>query len=56
VDVARRYGVNDLTVKGWEGRFRIKEEFEAAVGVSIYRILPGIIEGTFGESFSSSVK
>ena len=49
VDVALRYGVNELSVKGWEARFKIKAEFEAAIGASIYRILPGIVEGTFGE-------
>jgi hypothetical protein len=53
VDVARRYGVNEATVKGWEGRFRIKADIEAAIGESIYRVLPGIIEGTFGDFPSS---
>lgn len=56
VDVARRYGVNEATVKGWEARFKIKAEFEAAIGESIYQILPGIIEGTFGWSPSSWIK
>jgi len=49
VDVALRYGVNEMSVKGWEARFKIKAEFEAAIGRSIYKVLPGIIEGTFGE-------
>jgi hypothetical protein len=49
VDVALRYGVNEMSVKGWEARFKIKAEFEAAIGISIYRILPEIVEGTFGE-------
>jgi hypothetical protein len=48
VDVARRLGVNALTLAGWEARFQIKAEFEAVIGASIYTILPGIIEGTFG--------
>jgi len=49
VDVALRYGVNEMSAKGWEARFKIKAEFEAAIGISIYRILPKIVEGTFGE-------
>lgn len=53
VDVALRYGVNEMTVKGWEARFKIKAEFERAIGKSIYCILPGIVEGTFGISLSS---
>ncbi len=53
VDVALRYGVNEMSVRGWEARFEIKAEFEAAIGGSIYRILPGIIEGTFGISLPS---
>lgn len=50
VDVALRYGVNDHTVLGWKARFQIKGEIEDAIKVSIYRLLPGIVEGTFGES------
>jgi len=53
VDVALRYGVNEMSVRGWEARFEIKAEFDAAIGGSIYRILPGIIEGTFGISLPS---
>lgn len=47
VDVAIRLGINDLTIRGWEARFQIKDEVEAMIGRSIYQILPGIIEGTF---------
>ena len=50
VDVALRLGVNELTLAGWEARFKIKAEIEAVIGQSIYRILPGIVEGTFGEN------
>lgn len=48
VDVALRYGINDHTVLGWKARFQIKAGIEAAIGISIYQLLPGIIEGTFG--------
>jgi HD superfamily phosphohydrolase YqeK len=50
VDVATRYGVNDQTVLNWQARFRTKALFEGAIGCSIYQLLPGIIEGTFGIS------
>lgn len=53
VDVALRLGINEITLSGWEARFRIMTEFEDEIGQSIYSILPGIIEGTFGEKFSS---
>jgi len=47
VDVVRRYGFNDLTLLKWDAFFNIKAEFEAAIGQSIYRLLPGVIENTF---------
>ena len=50
VDVALRYGINDLTLRGWEARFQIKSEIETVIGRSIYQVLPGIVEGTFGVS------
>ena len=50
VDVAMRYGTSEVTVKGWEARFKIKAEFEAAIGQSIYQVLPGVVEGTFGDN------
>jgi hypothetical protein len=56
VDVAMRYGINEMSVKGWEARFKIKAEFEAAIGISIYRILPEIVEGTFGEDICNLPK
>jgi hypothetical protein len=48
VDVAMRYGINEFTAQGWQARFEIKAEFETAIGISIYQILPGVVEGTFG--------
>jgi len=41
---------NAHTLRGWEARFQIKADIEAAIGCSIYQILPGVIEGTFGLS------
>ncbi|WP_407309449.1 HD domain-containing protein [Desulfosporosinus sp. SB140] len=47
VDVALRYGVNDLTVLRWKATFEIKEKFENVIGRSIYELLPKIEETTF---------
>ncbi len=54
VDVALRLGTNDLTLAGWEARFQIKAEIEAAIGGSIYPLLPGIVMGTFGVEITPS--
>ncbi len=48
MDVALRYGVNDLTVAKWQATFAAQKEMEAAIGGSIYRVLPGVVETTFG--------
>ena len=42
VDVARRYGIWPNTVERWNETFRIKEDFEARMGCSIYDVLPDI--------------
>lgn len=47
VDVALRYGVNDLTILKWRATFEIKRKFEDAIGRSIYGLLPGVEEMTF---------
>jgi hypothetical protein len=48
IDVAMRLGISDKTIPSWKARFRLKEMFESTIGCSIYQILPGIIESTFG--------
>ncbi len=48
VDVAIRLGINDKTIPSWQARFRIKEHFEGIIGCSVYRLLPGVVETTFG--------
>ena len=42
VDVTRRYGIMEGYIKGWEVAFKIKEDFEAHMGCSIYDVLPDI--------------
>jgi hypothetical protein len=47
VDVTMRYGFSDVTVERWRATLALKRDFEAAVGVSIYALLPGVAETTF---------
>ncbi len=48
LDVSLRYGTNQYSVPRWEAYLSIQKEFEQAIGISIYKILPGVIENTFG--------
>lgn len=48
VDVALRYGTSQYSVPRWKAFFEIKQEFEQEIGCSIYSLLPGVIENTFG--------
>jgi hypothetical protein len=48
VDVAIRRGINALTVEKWKAYFEIQRDFEQVIGRSIYDLLPGVVENTFG--------
>jgi hypothetical protein len=48
VEVTLRYGVNELTVAKWRAYLGLRQEFDEATGTSIYRLLPGVVENTFG--------
>jgi hypothetical protein len=48
VDVSLRRGINEYTVARWQAYLDIQQAFEAEIGRSIYTILPGIVENTFG--------
>ena len=48
LDVALRYGTNQYSVPRWKVYLHIQEEFEQAIGRSLYRILPGVVTNTFG--------
>lgn len=48
VDVTRRYGCYASTLPRWEAFFAAKESLEQAIGGSLYHLLPGIVENTFG--------
>lgn len=47
IDVALRYGTNDLTVPKWKATFEIKADFERLLGCSVYSLLSGVVETTF---------
>jgi putative nucleotidyltransferase with HDIG domain len=48
VDVALRLGVNNQTVAKWKALFEVQKEFEQKMRQSIYKVLPGVVETTFG--------
>lgn len=51
VDVLLRYGhhgVSNWIVLKWQATFDIQRQFESDIGCSIYSILPGVVENTFG--------
>jgi hypothetical protein len=48
VDVALRYGTNEYSVPRWKAYLSLQKEFEKAIGSSIYKLLPGVVENTFG--------
>jgi len=47
MDVALRHGFNDYTLQKWMKFIEIQVEFEDAMGESIYKHLPKVIENTF---------
>jgi HD domain len=53
VDVALRHGFNALTLSKWQAIFSIEREFSAALAASIYTVLPGVVDTTFGFSMAS---
>lgn len=46
VDVTMRHGFNRFTLPRWRAYLDLRTYFEEAVGDSVYRILPGGVEGT----------
>lgn len=53
IDVALRYGgVTEQVLEKWREKFRIKADFESRMGRSIYALLPGVVENTFGFPFA----
>jgi putative nucleotidyltransferase with HDIG domain len=50
VDVALRHGFNTHTLPKWRAYLAIQRRFEQEIGRSIYHLLPGVVENTFGLS------
>jgi len=48
LDVSLRHGFNEFTIRKWQAFFEIQRSFEKKIGKSIYRLLPGVVENTFG--------
>lgn len=48
VDVLLRYGPAPAMVPKWRATFQIRDDFERAMGRSVYSLLPSVIENTFG--------
>jgi hypothetical protein len=48
VDVVLRHGMNEFTVLKWKAALNIQQEFEKEIERSIYSVLPGVMENTFG--------
>lgn len=49
IDISMRHGVHEGTVARWEQLFALKDYFERKMGgKSIYSVLPGVVENTFG--------
>jgi hypothetical protein len=52
LDVAIRYGmdvgVSAFAVRKWRKKFEIRDDFERRMGCTVYSVLPGVIENTFG--------
>ena len=48
LDVGLRYGIDEYALRKWRTTFDIKTEFEQRMGCSVYSLLPGIVENTFG--------
>lgn len=48
MDVALRRGINGFSVPRWKAYLSIQQDFDEAIGRSIYEVLPGVVENTFG--------
>jgi hypothetical protein len=54
IDVFMRYahnGVDGTVHTKWRRVFDIQRHFEAIIGCSVYQVLPGVVETTFGLTF-----
>jgi hypothetical protein len=54
VDVVLRHGFNDLTLPKWRAFLALPEEFSRAIGTSIYSLLPGVVDNSFGQQVQAT--
>lgn len=47
VDVTIRYGFHPATIERWKKILEIKSSFEKCMELSIYEVLPGVVENSF---------
>ncbi|KOF57611.1 hypothetical protein AGR56_14945 [Clostridium sp. DMHC 10] len=48
IDVALRHGIHENTINKWKRTFENKKYFEEKMGKSIYSLLDGVVQNTFG--------
>ncbi|MBZ9687388.1 HD domain-containing protein [Clostridium estertheticum] len=48
LDVVMRYGTNDFTLIKWKNYLGLRDYFSKKIGRSIYKVLDGVVETTFG--------
>lgn len=48
IDVVMRYGINDFTLLKWKTQLGLVDYFDRKIGKSIYEVLDGVVETTFG--------
>jgi hypothetical protein len=53
VEAALRRGVNQYTQRRWKAHFRLLDHFSRLIGKSVYAVLPGVVENTFGPHWRS---
>jgi hypothetical protein len=53
IDVAIRHGVMEKAPLKWTAWLQTKAYFEEKMGCSIYSVLPGVAEGTFGKGWQN---
>lgn len=50
LDVGIRRGVNPTSPERWKDTLAVRDEFDQLLGFSVYELLPGVVENTFGFS------
>jgi hypothetical protein len=56
LDVGIRRGVTEFSPQRWRRMLEIQSYFENQMGCSVYSLLPGVVENTFGFDFNGDTK